>query len=238
MTLRKKAIWIVGTVVVVILIAFGTTQYVLGDNDSLLTEQEMRQIVDSKYSGEIVSSELTHANGSAHYKVVVKEETGTYALLADASTGKIEQLNVDEEAPAEEQEEEPITEKEAEQIATEEQAGAVQSSELDEEKQRYTVIVENEGKAYSIEIDSVAGTVGDTKEITNSDDSSPATQLSPDEATEIALSTFNGIVTDIDLDEEDGVLLYEVDIETDSEEAEILVNAFTGEVISIAVEAD
>src|SRR5690606_5953598 len=61
-----------------------------------------------------------------------------------------------------------------------------------------------------------------------------ATRITEAEAVEIALDTVSGEVDDIDFEEEDGVYYYFIEIEqNDDREAEIQINAITGEVINI-----
>ncbi|MCG1023706.1 PepSY domain-containing protein [Sutcliffiella horikoshii] len=58
--------------------------------------------------------------------------------------------------------------------------------------------------------------------------------LSRDEAIEIALNEVPGKVDDVELDEDDGVKVYEVEIEVDEDsEATIIINAYTGEILSL-----
>ncbi|WP_339148578.1 MULTISPECIES: PepSY domain-containing protein [unclassified Sutcliffiella] len=58
--------------------------------------------------------------------------------------------------------------------------------------------------------------------------------LSRDEAIEIALNEVPGKVDDVELDEDNGVKVYEVEIEVDEDsEATIIINAYTGEILSL-----
>ncbi|MGD6873863.1 PepSY domain-containing protein [Sutcliffiella horikoshii] len=58
--------------------------------------------------------------------------------------------------------------------------------------------------------------------------------LTREEAIEIATREVPGRVEDIELDEEDGIKVYEVEMEVDDEsEATILINAYTGEILSL-----
>ncbi len=58
--------------------------------------------------------------------------------------------------------------------------------------------------------------------------------LTRDEAIEIALKEVPGKVEDVELDDEDGIKVYEVEIEVDDDsEATIIINAYTGEILSL-----
>ncbi|MBD1383554.1 PepSY domain-containing protein [Metabacillus arenae] len=229
--MRKKALWMIGIAALVLVIIFGTRQFVIGNNHSLLTEEKINKIVKEKYPGELLSSELTNAKGSKHYKVIVKGKNGTYVVLADANTGEIQQLNqVEKKDPAESKPEENLlTKEEAEKMASKD--GTVKSTEFNKEKQLYSVTVENEKTQSIIEINARTRKVENKKEITKTEEQAePKTQISEKEAKNIALKKMNGTVTDIELNDDDGVLVYEVEMETDKEEAIIFINAFTGEI--------
>lgn len=62
------------------------------------------------------------------------------------------------------------------------------------------------------------------------------TVIDKDEALEIALAEFPGEVDSIELDEEDGRLIYEIEIESGDEEAEFEIDAMTGEIIVIEID--
>src|SRR5699024_10358477 len=62
------------------------------------------------------------------------------------------------------------------------------------------------------------------------------TVLSISEVSNIALSHFSGSIDDVELEDEDGRLYYEVEIERDEQEAEMKIDAYTGEVIVIEIE--
>ncbi|WP_054711472.1 PepSY domain-containing protein [Bacillus sp. JCM 19041] len=119
--MKKKVYWGIGIALVVVAIVFGSAQYMIGTNEPLMTEEEVKQVVNSKFAGDILSSELTHANGKETYKVLIEEDAGTYVLFVDAATGKIEQLNQEEEKgdakqPDDDENKEPISPEEAEQM--------------------------------------------------------------------------------------------------------------------------
>ncbi len=73
------------------------------------------------------------------------------------------------------------------------------------------------------------------KENKKASEANPKETIGEKEAKRIALSHVAGKVVDIDLEEEDGRLFYEVEIEIESEDvdAEVLIDAITGEVMTI-----
>lgn len=55
---------------------------------------------------------------------------------------------------------------------------------------------------------------------------------------EIALSQFSGEIVELELDEDDGRKIYEVKIENGDDEAEIEIDAYTGEIIVIDIDRE
>lgn len=59
------------------------------------------------------------------------------------------------------------------------------------------------------------------------------TIISRQQAINIALSKFSGKVEDVELDDDDGRLIYEIEIENGDKEAEFEIDAITGKILSI-----
>ncbi|WP_163971728.1 PepSY domain-containing protein [Oceanobacillus halotolerans] len=57
-------------------------------------------------------------------------------------------------------------------------------------------------------------------------------------AEEIALNEFSGNIEEIELDEDDGRLRYEIELEDGDREAEIDIDAFTGEIIVLEIDEE
>ena len=80
---------------------------------------------------------------------------------------------------------------------------------------------------------------GEKQDEQEEDDKEPLRERSTidsEEARRIALNEFDGTVTSLELDEEDDRLIYEIEIERGEEEAEIVMDAVTGEVVVICVD--
>jgi len=71
------------------------------------------------------------------------------------------------------------------------------------------------------------------------DGSSRSTPITKDQAKKIALKKVSGTITEVDLDDENGQLVYEIDIQqTKKKEATVVVNAYTGKIEAITFETD
>ena len=60
-------------------------------------------------------------------------------------------------------------------------------------------------------------------------------KLTEEQAKKIALAEVNGEIEDIDLEEEDDSVFYEVEIDSGQQEAAIQIDAFTGKILSVAI---
>lgn len=60
--------------------------------------------------------------------------------------------------------------------------------------------------------------------------------ISQKKVSKIALEQFSGVIDDIDLEDKNGRLIYEVEIENGEREAEIIIDAYTGEVIFVEID--
>jgi uncharacterized membrane protein YkoI len=60
--------------------------------------------------------------------------------------------------------------------------------------------------------------------------------ISTEEAKKIALAEFNGTIKELELDEDDDRLIYEIEIKSENGEAEMDIDAYTGEILSISID--
>ncbi|MBP2079832.1 PepSY domain-containing protein [Oceanobacillus polygoni] len=72
----------------------------------------------------------------------------------------------------------------------------------------------------------------------NKENNSSNAMLSQDAAREIALNEFAGTVVDIELDEDDGRTIYEIEIENGDDEATVEIDAYTGEILVLDIDID
>ncbi|PTM51332.1 PepSY domain-containing protein [Desmospora activa] len=63
-------------------------------------------------------------------------------------------------------------------------------------------------------------------------------RISYEQAKKVALSKFDGKITEIELDEDDGRWIYDVEIKNGKQEADVEIDAYTGEVLFMSVEND
>ncbi|MGD6781913.1 PepSY domain-containing protein [Sutcliffiella horikoshii] len=168
------------------LVLSGAAIYYLFFNktEALATETEVRELVESQYSGSIITS---LEQKEEMYEVYMENDMGEYELTVDARTSEITSLK----------------------------------------------LVNRKGKTGVGEKEPADDPVGEKPDAPATEEPAPS-MLTREEAIEIATREVPGRVEDIELDEEDGIKVYEVEMEVDDEsEATILINAYTGEILSL-----
>lgn len=129
---------------------------------------------------------------------------------------------------------------EVKEIALKEQDGQIDDIELetDDGYTYYEVEINNSDADYDIYIDAHTGNVLEV-EVDSHDDfdeendktKEKSTFISLEEAKQIAVSVFGGKVVELEFDEDDGHYEYEVEVQTKHGEAEIVIDAVTGEIL-------
>ncbi|OYD06094.1 PepSY domain-containing protein [Paludifilum halophilum] len=145
-------------------------------------------------------------------------------------------------------EKEIATEK-AVQIAQDRYPGEVTEVELDDDEGRavYDMDLETEKGTYDLKMDAVNGDILSIKQEDVGDDGTKEnrvtkqatkTKIGMKEAKQIALKKVNGNVNEMELDYEDGKLIYDISIDTKEQEAEVEIDAETGKIVYLSIEKD
>ncbi|MCR8845711.1 PepSY domain-containing protein [Paenibacillus sp. SC116] len=138
----------------------------------------------------------------------------------------------------------PITKEEAKQIAKTQFKGKLSSLELKiqpDGSRYYEAKLENNKESITMYINEADGEVL-KKEITSKPDKKPTNNnsmpITESEAKSIALNAVKGTFKSIDLEEENGVPVYEVDIKTTKGTKKVYINAYSGAVIASVTDDD
>ena len=145
-----------------------------------------------------------------------------------------------------EAEQDLITVEEAKKIALSEAEGRVESIELERAKgkQYYEIDIDNGEEDFDIKINALDGKViSINKERDDNDDNDQAEKeingekiISEQNAIEIAEKEVNGMMKEIEIDEDDGQILYEVELQTKKGEADVDIDAETGKVLKVELD--
>jgi uncharacterized membrane protein YkoI len=133
---------------------------------------------------------------------------------------------------------------EVKKIALQEVNGVVEDIELEKESNKaiYEVDIEKDDIDYDLYIDAYSGEIYsvdrddhndvDDDNLSNNKQNNKST-ISQADATAIAEKAVNGKVIEIEKDEDDGLIKYEVELKTDRGEAEVEIDASTGKVLDV-----
>ncbi len=204
--MRKKMIWMIGTLVALIIVGLTVYQTNATTSSPDLNSEEIIELVNIQYPGQHSEPELSVENGEPVYQMEVTQDQGVYSLKLNGDTGQVIDLTAVEKT-------------------------ATNNKEDDTEKQENTA--EENPEADDSESDE-----GKTENKSNKQTTENDAMLTHEEAKEIALKEFPGKVTDLELDSDDGVYIYEIEIVNGEDEASIEINAYTGNVVMIEIDID
>lgn len=207
--MKKKLLVAVGIIIGIGVLTFSFLQTSSSSNEPSLTNTEIKNLVSEQYPGEIAEPELKIDANQPVYEIDVTDDQTVYGLKLDGHSGEV--LNIVKK----EVKKKPATAKKPKKEKEVSEKPKEPSKEPKEEEKP-----KEEPKEQAKE-----------KEV-------PKTVLSVEEVSKIALQQFSGEIDEIELDEENGRLIYEIEIERGEQEAEIEIDAYTGEVIVIEIEED
>ncbi|MDM5226780.1 PepSY domain-containing protein [Cytobacillus sp. NJ13] len=140
-----------------------------------------------------------------------------------------------------------ITVEEAKKIALSEAEGRVESIELERAngKQYYDIDIENGKEDFDIKIHALDGEViSINKDRDDDDDDNDQSEkevngeniISEQKAIEIAEKEVNGTLKEIEIDEDNEQILYEVELKTNKGEADVDIDAETGKILKVELD--
>ncbi|WP_164214610.1 PepSY domain-containing protein [Virgibacillus sp. YIM 98842] len=264
----KKTIGMTAAVLTgALVLGLGIYQSDASEADVKLSEEDIRQLVEQQYPGEITELELEKEADRAVYEVGVEGDSKEYDMELDGDTGEVLEIREkemiagsnetnggqntvkiaesDEKNNSKERSSDILTVDQIEKIVLEEFPGRMIELDLDEDDGRlkYEVEVQNENREEAeLDIDAYTGeilkieteTYGGNKH-TNADKNLDGI-LNAAEVKEIALNEFSGKLKELELDKDDGRLIYEVEIKNKGKEAELDIDARTGEILEIEID--
>ncbi|MHA6253029.1 PepSY domain-containing protein [Oceanobacillus sp. CAU 1775] len=259
--MNKKIIMTIAALSIAAVIGLIFSQNISVSADPDLTREDIEEKVRAQYPGEITEIDLDTEGKIPVYEVELEIEGKEYELVIDGNTGEVlrldEKLVVKTEAEkatpnkveTEKREKEAIEikEKETEEKAEEKAKADKEASESKKatvtapkntEKQAKTESKQTEKpKAQQKEqAKKPAEKKQEPKKETKKEKKSIITQ---EQAVNIALKQFSGKVEDVELDDDDGRLIYEIEIENDrGDEAEIEIDAYTGAVLVVDIDLE
>lgn len=177
---RKKGLLL--GVLLVALAVLGVSQLVVGKEKEIISAEEMKKILESRYAGEVGLITLVENGSQDLYSSTLQGSNGVYQIGTDAYSGQILHII-------------PL------------KVDRAQETQLEEPTQP-----EQPPRAQA----------------------NQSTGISLDQARAIALQQVEGRFESIEVEEVNGALAYEVELETpDNQEVKVQVDAYTGSVLSV-----
>ncbi|MGM8214276.1 PepSY domain-containing protein [Bacillaceae bacterium W0354] len=193
------------------------------DTNTLISVDELYDIVLSEVDGVIEEIELEADNEhKVYFEVEVHQENVEYKVYVDAYSGEVLKVKKDDDVSKNK-----VTVKS--ESNTQVNAETIQLNNQKPKKE----MTSNQKTEVKTETDESKETKIENKQKTESKQSI----ISKDQAVNIALGLASGQVTEVELDEDDGHLYYEIEIEG-LVEAEIKVDALTGNVIEFELDLE
>lgn len=248
-----KKIWMtLGAMSVAIVLGLGVYHANASQAEPTLSFDDIRELVMSQYPGTITELELDKDVNGTIYEVEIMNDGIEYEVKIDGNSGEIIKLKekriaakerastkeiIDlkekeqEQAKLKKEKEEKAAKEQAEKEAAEKERAQQEKREQEKQQQQQqaeTKIAKNDSQDIQ---DNQSKQQKPKKE-----KQKKKAVIDKNQAIDIALAQFPGVVEDVELDDEDGRLIYEIEIEGNGEEAEFEIDAYTGEIIVIEID--
>ncbi|SES96754.1 Peptidase propeptide and YPEB domain-containing protein [Oceanobacillus limi] len=247
--MKKKLLILVGALTLVIVLGFGIFHSNAANADPSLTHEDIRLMVKAQYPGTITEIELEKDQNKAVYEVEVENNDKKYEIKFDGNSGEV--LKLEEKVFMAKGEKEFEAEVEGNVSSDDENSGNMSEAENSEDGNNNNTKSNADPETNESEDDDSST---DQNQVTQNEkeNNSHETKKSKESKAEttnkakidietaksIALGEFPGTVTEVELDEDDGRLLYEIEIETLTGEADFEIDAYTGEILVISIDHD
>ncbi|MEH7392714.1 PepSY domain-containing protein [Bacillus sp. JJ1474] len=222
--------------IVILFIAFKALGPVINPSAEILSKSEVKTLVEERYNGQI--TEIILKNNQ--YVIEMDRNEMNYEIKLDAENGEVisftKKSNIASNKANPEQAEpkplaKPLTENEIkEKILSEFPGELVQFIKINEQgKSQYKVIVQGKGKKTILKVDAQTGEI-----LLQKSETEATVIITEDEAIQIALKEVKGQINDVDLESDDNIHYYLIEIDTSYDrEATVQIHGITGEVLSI-----
>ncbi|WP_445487180.1 PepSY domain-containing protein [Niallia sp. 03133] len=228
----KKRKWLQLVFIILVVAIFLVISFVFFNKQDSLTKEQVKKIVASKYEGKISFIREKKQNAIDSYEAKLDNTKGEYLITIHAVTGNISNITVLSKKISKTQKR--LTSEEAvKQLLLKYEGNVISVDQVTENGIDYFhIMLENNGteKSFLVNKQTAELRIKNKEEIGT---------IKEETAKETALKEVSGTITDIDLEEEDNQLVYEIDIKTRQEkEVKIYINAYSGQVVSINWEED
>ncbi|MFC4556760.1 PepSY domain-containing protein [Virgibacillus kekensis] len=227
--MKKKVLATVGAMATAGVIGFTFTQSGVVNADPELTRDDIQKQVKELYPGEITELELDKEGNKAVYEVEIKLEGKEYELKINGDNGEVIKLEEKIKVSSNSSQKKDDEKDDQSSNQGDDQHDDTKTPPSDENT------VEKKDDANDDADDNRNATSDDTPTKTKTD---KKTIIGMREAETIALKNFSGTIVEKELEEDDGRQVYQVEIVNGNRQAEIEIDAYTGEVLVMEIETE
>ncbi|PCK21886.1 peptidase [Bacillus pumilus] len=199
-------------------------------DQKILSETEIKKIIAKDYNGNITNVELI--NHKQDYTLTLENSNGIYQIIASSASGQMKEIK---QLKNHQKPNEKNAVLQAEEAAVQKVNGTVIQKK--EKSDRFIFTIQSKKELYQVDVDKQTLKVIEAKKKNPTSKEKKLTKITVEEAIQIAVKEVGGTVDDADLETFSGMLVFEVELDLpDGREAEVLVNAYTGDIEGITYE--
>ncbi len=254
--MKKKTWLMIGVLFIVGLFGFGMYQSSASQGAPTLSAESIKELITSQYPGEVTSLELTQGKNGAVYELEIENDNIVYELKVNGQSGEILSLR-EKMMLTDKGENNQDTSKQQPEKATEQdqESKTQQETKTDRDtklEKKDTQDKKDVAQSNDTEKNEKNHHDGERKQDTNHKNdkqydepkhkenkkqkNQKKTGIDIQQAIDIALEHFPGVVEEVELEKNNGRLIYEIEIEADGEEAEFEIDAYTGEILIVEID--
>ncbi|MBR0628405.1 PepSY domain-containing protein [Bacillus altitudinis] len=212
-----------------ILVAFAMLMIQTIDK-KILSEADIKKIIAKDYNGNIINIDLI--NHKQDYTLTLENSNGIYQIIASSSSGQMKEMK---QLKSYQKPNEKNAELQAEEAAVKKVKGTVIQKK--EKSDRFIFTIQSKKELYQVDVEKDTFKVIEAEKKKPTSKEKKLTKITVEEAIQIAVKEVGGTVDDADLETFSGMLVFEVELDLpDGREAEVLVNAYTGDIEGITYE--
>lgn len=212
-----------------ILVAFAMLMIQTIDK-KILSEADIKKIIAKDYNGNITNIDLI--NHKQDYTLTLENSNGIYQIIASSSSGQMKEMK---QLKSYQKPNEKNAELQAEEVAVKKVKGTVIQKK--EKSDRFIFTIQSKKELYQVDVEKETFKVIEAEKKKPTSKEKKLTKITVEEAIQIAVKEVGGTVDDADLETFSGMLVFEVELDLpDGREAEVLVNAYTGDIEGITYE--
>ncbi|EMI13665.1 hypothetical protein C883_1328 [Bacillus stratosphericus LAMA 585] len=199
-------------------------------DQKILSEADIKKIIAKDYNGNITNIDLI--NHKQDYTLTLENSNGIYQIIASSSNGQMKEMK---QLKSYQKPNEKNAELQAEEAAVKKVKGTVIQKK--EKSDRFIFTIQSKKELYQVDVEKDTFKVIEAEKKKPTSKEKKLTKITVEEAIQIAVKEVGGTVDDADLETFSGMLVFEVELDLpDGREAEVLVNAYTGDIEGITYE--